>query len=206
MGHHPQHIAGAVDDAGDGVQRAVGIGFRQHLVAGGGIAEYHLLMRQQILMPFGINKIAAFAMGDRDLERPGRIDPPGEAGAAVFQTQIDRAADKAQRLIAHQGAGQQAGLRQDLEAVANPQHRLAAFGKIHHRLHNHREAGNRTGAQVVAVGKPARQGDKIKARQVASLMPDKLRFMSHQLKGVVHIIIAIGAGKNNHRTFHDVSP
>ena len=77
----------------------------------------------------GVGEIIAVMMGDRRADDlAGRI-APGEGGVGVGHLQLHLAADEFQRGVAHQRAGQQAGLDQDLEAVADAddQHALCAF-------------------------------------------------------------------------------
>jgi hypothetical protein len=64
-------------------------------------------------------------------------------------------ADVLEAGVAHERAGQQAGLGEDLEAVADAEDQAAAGGKPLDRLHDRRKAGDGAGAQVIAVGKAA---------------------------------------------------
>ena len=65
--------------------------------------------------------------------------------------------------VAEQRARQQARLAEDLEAVADPQHQAALVGEGDDRLHRRREAGDRPGPQVVAVGEAAGDDDRVGA-------------------------------------------
>ncbi len=73
---------------------------------------------------------------------------------------------EAQRVVAAQHAGQQPGLGQDLEPVADPEHQPATLRVVAHGAHDRAEAGDRAGAQVVAVGEAAGQDDRVGATQL----------------------------------------
>ena len=82
-----------------------------------------------------------------------------ERRVGVDDLEVDLAADEAQRGVGQQRARQQARLAQDLEAVADAEHRAAVAGELDDRLHDRREARDRAGAQVVAVGEAAGDDD-----------------------------------------------
>ena len=77
--------------------------------------------------------------------------------------------------VAHQRARQQSRLGQNLESIADAQHQPAAGRKTLHRLHHRREARNRARAQVVAVGKSARNQHRVHAVQILAVMPEEGR-------------------------------
>src|SRR3989304_3218615 len=89
----------------------------------------------------------------------GGRDPQPLAGPAgdrerrlrVLDAQVDPDAAVLKRIVPHQRAGQQVRLAEDLEAVADADHRLAGLGVRRHRLHHRREGGDRPRTQVVAV-------------------------------------------------------
>ena len=72
----------------------------------------------------------------------------------------DRVTHELQPGVLLQCARQQAGFAQDLEAVADAEHRPAVPGERVDRGHDRREAGDRTRAQVVAVGEATRQDER----------------------------------------------
>ena len=89
--------------------------------------------------------------------------------------ELDLAEDEPQRRVGQQRAGQQARLAEHLEAVADPEHEAAGGGELGHLLHHRREAGDRAGAQVVAVGEAAGDDHRIDALQVAVAVPQDHR-------------------------------
>ena len=94
-------------------------------------------------------------MGDGDLDHlPRRIAPRiGRVGA--LHPQVLHPADEAQPGIAHQHAGQEPALDQDLEAVADAEHEPAPRRMGAHRIHDPRPPGDGPAAQVVAVAEAA---------------------------------------------------
>jgi hypothetical protein len=85
------------------------------------------------------------------------------------------AADEAKRLVPQQRTGQQAGLAEDLEAVADPEHEPARSGELARRRRRRREARDRAAAEVVAVREAAGQDDRVEIRQLVLLVPDRNR-------------------------------
>src|SRR6185437_7198908 len=108
-----------------------------------------------------------------------------QAHLARGETQVD---------VRQQRARQQTRLAQNLEAVADPEHRPAFAGELDHRLHRLREARDRTGAQVVPVGEAARDDDRVGALQVAVAMPDQLG-VPHVPRGLDRVHLVAGAGE-----------
>jgi hypothetical protein len=115
----------------------------------------------------------------------------------LFSTFSGTAADEADAGIAHQCAGQQARFGQDLEAVAHAQHRHAAPGRFDHGLHDRRTRRHGARAQIVAIGKPAGNGDEIKAfGQAGVAVPHAVHraaadlFHCHR-----HVAVAVRSGK-----------
>ena len=108
-----------------------------------------------------------------------------------------------QGFVADEGAGQQAGLRQDLKAVAYPEHRAPGAGKGDDFLHDGRKTRNGAATQIIAIGESTRQHHRITAREGLLLVPDKFRLLTkHMLDGMVGVMVAIGPGKNNDGESH----
>nr|BFE66751.1 hypothetical protein GCM10020092_000520 [Actinoplanes digitatis] len=77
-----------------------------------------------------------------------------------------------QVLVAGERARQQVGLAEDLETVADAEHRQAAAGGVGDGLHDRREPGDGAAAQRVAVGETAGQDHGIDAVQVRVAVPE----------------------------------
>ena len=105
--------------------------------------------------------------------------------------------------IPHQRPGQQAGLGQDLEAIADAQHQTAGSGKALYRLHDRGKLGQRARAQVVAVREPTRNQDCIAVLKLGGGMPKQRSLLAqYGSHGVVGIVIAVRSRKNQHPKLH----
>ena len=116
-------------------------------------------------------------------------------------------ADEAQVGVAHQHAGQQAGLAQDLEAVADAEHEAAARRMRAHRVHDRRPPGDRAAAQVVAIGEAARQHDEIGPggqRRVG--VPDRRDRGARLAERPRGIAVAVRAGEDDDGGLHRRAP
>ena len=103
--------------------------------------------------------------------------------AEVSTRSSDVPADEPQRPVPDERAGQQPRLAQDLEPVADAEHRTAALGEGAHLVHDGGEPRDRARAQVVAVGEPARQDDRVDAAQVVLGVPQGDALAAHRVDG-----------------------
>ena len=125
------------------------------------------------------------------------------AQPAKFDTQVSRTADKLKIGVAHQSARQQTGLTKDLKAVANAQHKPAALGEFDHTAQDRREACHGATAQIVAVGKPARQNNTIEVARQLILVPEQLDLLAQfRLERVKDVVIVARAGKSDDSPMH----
>src|SRR5262249_971828 len=115
----------------------------------------------------------------------------------------DAPADVFERVVAPHGPGEHPRLEEDLEAVAESNHVPAALGEPLDLLHDGGEPGDGAGAQVVAVGEPARQNDHVGPAQVAILVPDVPGRAAQDVLGhVVDVVVAVAPGEDDHREEH----
>ena len=91
------------------------------------------------------------------------------------------------------------GLAQDLEAVADAEHRAAVGRVALHRLHDRAEPGDGAGAEVVAVAEAAGQDDDVGAPKVGVAVPDEVRVGADPLGGAHGVEVAVAAGEPDHR-------
>src|SRR2546430_16817267 len=96
-------------------------------------------------------------MRDGDAEDVALIASRREGKVGPFDEQVGPFAPKLKRGVADERARQEARLTQDLEAVADAPDPAAAVGELTDQLHDRREARDRAGPQVVAVGEDPRQ-------------------------------------------------
>ena len=109
---------------------------------------------------------------------------------------------EAQRGVAQQGAGQDAGLGEDLEAVAHAEQVAAARDMLAHRGHHRRMRRHRAAAQIVAVGEAAGDHDQVEAGEVGLLVPDHARRGARAGQRDRHVALAVDAGEDDDAGFH----
>ncbi len=99
-----------------------------------------------------------------------------------------------------EGAGQQPGLGQDLEAVARPEDRATGRGERLDRAHDRREARDGAGAQVVAVGEAAGQHHRVRRARGRSRHATRGRASQPRtdVGDVREVALAPRAGKDDH--------
>ena len=103
-----------------------------------------------------------------------------------------------QVIVAQQDAGQDAGLGEDLEAVARAEDRAARRREGLDRGHHRREASDCAGAQVVAVGKAARQHDRVGVTEVDLRMPHESRIPADEAGDMREVPVAPGPREDQH--------
>ena len=150
-----------------------------------------------------IREIASLAVRDGHSKNRAFGGPVRERRIRNFNPKRHQIADEAQRAIAHERAREKTSLTQNLETVARAEHELARPRAAGHRLHNWRESGDRTATQVIAVGKAARQNDRIVIPQRSFFVPDIVSLQAFNAVNARNtILIAIGTRKLDNRKFH----
>ncbi len=96
-------------------------------------------------------------------------------------------------------------LAEDLEAVADAQHRPALLGEADDLGHDGAEAGDGPGPDVVAVGEASRQHDRVEAGDVGVAVPDVLGLVAEVLRGADDVLLAVGAGEDDDAEAHGYS-
>jgi hypothetical protein len=186
--HQPHDIALLADDAGDVVLRAVE-------VVAGRVAEHDLV-------GIDVAEEAAGHVLGRDRQALARVAGRRERRVGALHRDVDLAADEPQADVRQQRAGQQAGLAEDLEAVADAEHRAAVARERHDRLHDRREPGDGAGAQVVAVGESAGDDDAVDAVQVGVAVP-QWHDVGHAARRQAGVDVVTGAGEGDDAELHD---
>ena len=129
----------------------------------------------------GRRVVVALAVRDRNPQHLARVRAARERRVGLLDADVDVLAAELEAAVAQHRARQQARLEQDLEAVADAEHRTAARGERLHRRHDRREARHRAGAQVVAVREAAGQDDDVGALQARVLVPDELGLLAEHV-------------------------
>src|SRR5690606_19456175 len=96
---------------------------------------------------------------DRDLRTFREAARPG--GPSGLHAELLFAADKLLVVVANESAGQQPGLAQHLESVADAENGQAVLGSVDHGLHDRRESRDGTAPEVIAVREPAGNDDSV---------------------------------------------
>src|SRR6266478_9891814 len=202
--HHSQDVPAGVGDAGDVRERAVRVRPRDAANSlGVDVAEGDLSFAFEPAQAFRVDVVipVAVADGDADDVALGVLARPGRHG--VLHLEVHVAADVLERIVAPHRPGQHSRLEEDLEAVADADHVTAALAELPHLVHDRREARDGAGAQVVAVGEPAGEHHHVGAAQIAVLVPDVAGGAAEDVLGhVVDVVVAVAAGKDDHREEH----
>src|SRR5215831_9886644 len=197
VGHHPQHVPRGVHDAGDVRTAPVGIS---------DVAKNHLALALEPPQALVVDEVVSVPVGDGDLERLARRESLREARARLLGAEDDVLADVLTICVLEEHAREQPCLGENLEAVAQPDHRAALLGEGSDLLHHWREAGDGATAQVVAVGEAAGKDDQLASHEVVVLVPEHLRLMAenrtHHVEGV---LVAVAAGEDDDPDLHPSS-
>ncbi|PAV68036.1 hypothetical protein WR25_14125 [Diploscapter pachys] len=164
VGHHAEHVASGVEDAGDVARRAVD---------GFAIAEGDAAFALEAVERVGVGEVITIVMRDGHADRLARVITAGEGRLRILDGQCDIAADEVEAGVAHQRAGQKTGFGQHLKAVAHAEHGQALACLFDHRLHDRRACRDRARAQVIPVREATGHGDQADAvRQCRVGVPD----------------------------------
>ena len=118
-----------------------------------------------------------------------------------LDAQLDGLAQEREPGVLLQRAGEQPGLGEHLEAVADPDDRTAGGRELGDRVHHRREPGDRAGAQVVAVREPAGHDDRVDAAHGRVAVPEHLGLAAELLDRPHDVELAVRAGEQ-----HDADP
>ena len=116
MRHQPHHVAPLVDHARHVIERTV------HRLP---VTQDDLSSRVELGVELVVCVPVSLAVLDGDGEHASLLAARRERGVAALDDQRDVAADERQRLVAAQHARKQAGLAEDLEAVADAEDETA---------------------------------------------------------------------------------
>ena len=125
-----------------------------------------------------IGVVAAFAVRDGNAEHLAGLAGGRERRFGVLDAQVHPLAAVLERVVAHERAGKEVGLAEDLEAVADADDGLAGLGVPDDGLHDGREAGDGAGAQVVAVGEATGEDDAVVGGEIALAVPDEVGLLT----------------------------
>jgi hypothetical protein len=95
-------------------------------------------------------------------------------------------------VVSHEAAWQQVRFDQDLEAVANAEHRHPGVRRVDDLAHDRGSRCNRATAQVVAVAEPAGQHYRLDTPKVVLAVPQRDRFSASEPHGALRVSIVEG--------------
>src|SRR5277367_2594842 len=145
----------------------------------------------------------AVVMSDGNFQDLAASSGGGERRIGLLDANVDVATNIAKAAVAHHRAGKQACFAENLEAIADPENHTAGIGEFFYGLHHGREAGDRAGAEIVAIGEAPRKDDGVAIREVLRLVPDELDgFVQDVCERVKRVVITIRSGKNYDSEFH----
>lgn len=185
VGHESNHIARPVGDPCDVVNGAVRIGK---------IAEHDLPVLFQFPEFVLLQEVVAFLVRDGQRKAGSFRKQCRKGGSGALDEQGGFFADKAPGRIYQKSARKQPCFGKDLKPVANPEDRLSFFGKGPDGPDDWSLCRDGSRSQVVPVGKPSGQNDRVEIRQYRGSMGNPNRFepgnVLHSLEGVCIAVCA----------------
>src|SRR5690606_31723631 len=152
-----------------------------------------------------VGDVAPLTALERDQDLLAGVETAGPRGVDRLHRQPLVPAAEVQVLVTGERSGQEVRFAQDLEPVADPEHRHTATGSVRDRGHHRGESGNRAAAQIVAVRETAGQDDGVDSVQLVISVPQGDRLSP----GVAHrpssVPIVERAGEGDDTYPHEAS-
>src|SRR6266511_338690 len=190
MRHDPHHIAAGVAYAGDLVHRPV------RVVSD--VAQHNQAVGLELGRGLRISDVAAIAVRDRQRQLLATLVTPCERRVCRLDTDLYRPRQKLEPGIAHQRAGQEARLAQNLEPIADAEDGTARARVRGDRAQHRRKPGDGPGAKIITIAEAARQDDRIGLFQVGVAMPDVIGVRPRRAGRVERVRVAIRPGKDDY--------
>src|SRR5215470_2944836 len=152
MRHQAEHVARGIDDSRDLRPGAIRI-FR--------VAEDDLPLALEPSQAFVVDEVPSVVVGDRQANPLALLERTGKRRPVVFDDQVQMPADELARRVLQQRARQQAGLGENLEAVADAEHLAAAAREANDLVHHRGEAPDRSTSQIISEGEAAGEDDDV---------------------------------------------
>src|SRR5205085_2232291 len=109
----------------------------------------------------------------------------------------DEPADEVERAVPNERAGKKPGLAQDLEAVADAEDRAAALSELADGTEHRREPRDRPRPQVVAVGEPSGEDDRVDVAELRVAVPGRNAGAAHALHGSERVTVVVRSGERD---------
>ena len=111
---------------------------------------------------------------------------------------MDEFTEKLQILVPEHSSREQLQFQQHLETIAYAQHKASFFCEFLDFLHEWREFGYCSRAQVISIGKSPRKDDTVGFVQVVVFVPEiKNVLLENIFENVISVMVTIGTGEYN---------
>ena len=115
---------------------------------------------------------------------------------------MDMIAEKLQVFVPKHGSGEEFQFQENLEAVANTQHKPSFLCEFLEFFHERGELGYRPRAQVISVRKSSGQDDTVGIFQVVVFVPEIKSILATDVpEDMERVMVTIGAGENDNTEF-----
>jgi hypothetical protein len=182
MRHQAHDVPFRIDDAGD-----VGDGTVRVVL----IAEDDLSVRLELAEEPLVGEPAALPVLDRDGEGLTALAERRERRVGSLDPKIDITTNERERRVRPERAREEAGLAEDLEAVADPEHRTAVRGELGDGSHRRRKARDGAAAEVVSVREPAGEDDPRHVGKALVGMPHGYRLRAERLESLERVPVVV---------------
>ncbi len=192
----PKTLPRSFRNARDVVQRTVRVrAFR--------VTQAHPVFAFEALQRFRIRKVVAVAMRDRAAPDLALLVFAREVRIGIGDFELHFLADEFETCIAHQYAGQQACLAEDLEPVTDAKDAHTLVRRLRDGGHDAPARGDGAGAQIVAIGKAATEHHEVEIGQLSFGMPDGHGLRAGDLvERAKHIPLAVRSWKDDDAGLH----
>src|SRR3990172_5727490 len=205
--HQSKDIAPLIADAGDMIERAVGVRLFRRVASLVAIAKDNLVVVDQPLEGLPVDVVPPFAVRDRHSHHLPALHPPSEWGVLALHPYMDPLAAIVQTVVPQERAWEQPGLRQDLKPVAAPEHEAALLGEPRHLSHDGRKSRNCAGPEVVAMGEAPGQDHAIGTLEVGLLVPEIARLLFQDIRNdMIEVLLAPGTREDHDAKLHPSAP
>src|SRR5258708_23456429 len=155
MGHQAGHVAFAIANACNIVERAIGIARGVIRAVWSRITEKDLSIVFKVSKRGFVGAVIAVVMGDWDFQDLALRSAAGKGRIGLLNADEHVPANVAKTRIAYHGSGKQAGFEKNLKAIADAKNHATRLGESFDGLHHRRKSGDRAGTQVIPIGKSA---------------------------------------------------
>ncbi len=121
-----------------------------------------------------VSEIAAFTVGNGDVEDLAFGRSASESRIGGFHAEVLVFADEVEAFVANERAGEKSAFTENLKTIADADDGAAGCGETFHRLHDRGEAGDGSAAEVVTIRKAAGNDDGVESGKRSILVPDKV--------------------------------